>query len=88
MGILSFYCPTTTRSIETPIRTEYGKLAGSWAKTMTVRCPHCGAEHELVLRDAFIVEQSAAELAAEQAVALAERMTNIAPLQKAAKAAR
>jgi hypothetical protein len=54
MGPLIVQCPKTRATIDTGVATNYKSLAESWNRTVSISCPHCGAEHEVKVRDAFI----------------------------------
>jgi DNA-directed RNA polymerase subunit RPC12/RpoP len=54
MGRLIVQCLKTCETIDTGIATDYKSLSKSWEKTLHIACPHCGEEHEVKVRDAFI----------------------------------
>jgi hypothetical protein len=86
MGILSVYCPVTTKPIQTGVDTEYKDLVRGWDVLIKVNCPHCGSVHEVKVRDAFIADaisdSSLRGLSDAQVEALAERLTGLTPLEK------
>jgi hypothetical protein len=59
MSALTFGCPTTGKVIESGIETDPQTLASIWGVDVRVRCPHCNAEHDLVVRDRRGVEDAA-----------------------------
>ena len=54
MGPLIVHCPKTCATINTGVATDYKALAEAWDRIVNVPCPHCGEEHEIKVRDAFI----------------------------------
>lgn len=54
MAPLVVRCPKTFQPIIAPVDTTFPGLAQAWTKTLTVPCPHCGAEHQIKVREAFV----------------------------------
>ena len=50
-----FTCPKTNRQAPTRVHTDAKSLRLAWKKTLRVQCPHCGEEHKVSVRDAFLV---------------------------------
>lgn len=86
MGILSVYCPTTTRPIPTGIHTDYKDLVRGWDRLINVDCPHCGGNHEVKVRDAFIADAISDDalrgLRDAQVQAMAEQLAGMTPMAK------
>jgi hypothetical protein len=51
---LFFICPNTNRQTPTGIETDPDSLRACWRKTLEVKCPHCGEEHTIHVRDAYV----------------------------------
>jgi hypothetical protein len=54
MPELEITCPRTQQRVPTGIVVDARTLALTWAMKMTVKCPHCGAEHEVAVREAYM----------------------------------
>jgi hypothetical protein len=54
MAPLFVRCPKTRALLLTPVDTTFRGLAEDWNKTFRVPCPHCGDEHPIKVREAFI----------------------------------
>jgi hypothetical protein len=51
---LSFICPNTNRPASAGIETDPDSLRACWRKTLEVmKCPHCGENHSIPMRDAY-----------------------------------
>ena len=46
--------PRTQLTVPTGIAIDVQSLVSTWALTLKVKCPHCGKEHETVVRDAYV----------------------------------
>lgn len=51
---LFFICPKTNRQTPAGIETDPDSLRACWKKTLEVKCPHCGEEHTIPVRDAYV----------------------------------
>jgi hypothetical protein len=47
-------CPNTRGPVVTRVDTSIEGLAEVWDKTLRLSCPHCGVEHYVKVREAFI----------------------------------
>jgi phage FluMu protein Com len=54
MPQLEITCPRTRRTVPTGIAIDVQSLALNWALTLKVKCPHCGKEHEIAVREAYV----------------------------------
>jgi hypothetical protein len=54
MASLHFTCPQTDRKVSTGVETDAQSLRASWKATLKVDCPHCGAVHEIAVREAYL----------------------------------
>jgi peptide subunit release factor 1 (eRF1) len=54
MAELEITCPRTRRTVPTGIAIDVQSLVSTWALTLKVKCPHCGKEHETVVREAYV----------------------------------
>jgi len=54
MAELLFVCPTTNRQAPTGIETNVESLRGAWSNTLKIRCPLCGGEHNVSVRETYI----------------------------------
>jgi hypothetical protein len=54
MTALIFTCPKTKRDVPTGVRTDVEGLRQSWSRTLRLTCPHCGQEHEIPVREAYL----------------------------------
>ena len=54
MTSLVVRCPKTHATIMTRVDTSIEGLAAVWDKTLRLPCPHCGVEHHVKVREAFI----------------------------------
>jgi hypothetical protein len=54
MPQLEIICPRTQLCVPTGIATDAKSLALTWALKLTIECPHCGEEHEIGVREAYI----------------------------------
>ena len=55
--VLHVRCPKTGRSIEAGQINDSEGLAACWDEPIRVRCPHCGADHDTKVREAFVMGQ-------------------------------
>ena len=84
MDDLSFRCPKTNMPINTRLDAGYKKLASMWHETVEVHCPHCGEDHPIKVRDAFLASALSTDPSGgfslgasdKEIESLAERMTN------------
>jgi hypothetical protein len=60
---LLFTCPKTHQQASTGIGTDVESLRGAWSRTLKVKCPHCGEEHKISVRETFINSALDAETA-------------------------
>lgn len=51
---LVYYCPHTDRPLKTGIGTDSDSLRQSWSEQIRFKCRHCGMEHNVVVRDAYV----------------------------------
>ena len=49
-----FTCPTTNRQVPTRVHMDAKSLRLAWKKTLRLQCPHCGEQHKVSVRDAFL----------------------------------
>ena len=49
-----FTCPKTNRQAPTRVHMDAKSLQLAWKKTLRVQCPHCGEQHKVSVRDAFL----------------------------------
>ena len=54
MGLLLFACPKTYQNVSTGVETDVQSLSASWKSLLRVKCPHCGEEHEISVRETYI----------------------------------
>jgi hypothetical protein len=54
MPELEIICPRTQLRVPTGIATDAQSLALTWALKLTIECPHCGEEHEIAMREAYV----------------------------------
>ena len=54
MTALLFSCPKTKRDVPTGVRTDVESLRQAWSRTLRLACPHCGQEHEIPVREAYL----------------------------------
>jgi hypothetical protein len=59
MGPVSIRCDVTGRAVKTDIDPHPEALARTWADTVNVRCPYCGGEHTVIVRDAYVASEIA-----------------------------
>jgi len=52
--LLLFACPKTNQNVPTGVKTDAQSLSASWKTTLKVKCPHCGEEHEISVRETYI----------------------------------
>jgi len=51
---LSMRCPLTNKSINIGVGTRYDSLTRLWNVELKVPCPHCGQDHMVLVRDAYL----------------------------------
>jgi len=51
---LIYCCPHTDRPLETGIGTDSDSLRQSWSDQIRFKCRHCGMEHNVMVRDAYV----------------------------------
>lgn len=54
MNPISIFCPVTNRSVDTGIETNWSTFFRLRPFRMQVRCPQCGARHEMQVRDGYL----------------------------------
>jgi hypothetical protein len=54
MPELEITCPRTHLRVPTGIATDAQSLVLTWALKLKVKCPHCGEEHEIAVREAYV----------------------------------
>lgn len=54
MAPLLFICPKTNQQAPTGIETDVQSLSVSWKAMLNLNCPHCGAVHEISVRETYI----------------------------------
>jgi hypothetical protein len=54
MALLLFACPKTYQNVSTGVETDARSLSASWKTTLKVKCPHCGEEHEISVRETYV----------------------------------
>jgi hypothetical protein len=54
MAELEITCPQTQLRVPTGIAIDVQSLTLSWALKLKIGCPHCGEEHEIAVREAYV----------------------------------
>jgi hypothetical protein len=54
MDDLSMRCPATNKPINIGVDMKYESLTRLWNVELSVPCPHCGQNHTVVVRDAYM----------------------------------
>jgi hypothetical protein len=54
LGALMMHCPASGRAVNSGIFVHSEDVPGLARLRLRVRCPHCGAPHELSVSDTFI----------------------------------
>jgi rRNA maturation protein Nop10 len=54
MPSLLFTCPATRKKATTGIETDAQSLQSCWKFTLHVKCPHCGATHDIPVRQTYV----------------------------------
>ena len=54
MASLFFTCPTRHQKASTGIGIDVQSLQAAWKAALKVKCPHCGAVHEISVRETYI----------------------------------
>ena len=54
MAELEITCPRTQLTVPTGIASDVQSLVLTWALKLKVKCPHCGEEHEIAVREAYV----------------------------------
>jgi hypothetical protein len=62
MEHLRFRCQKTNQSFDSTYANDPGSLAGIWNSTVRVTCPHCQEEHEIKIREAFLIATLSKEI--------------------------
>ena len=52
--LLIFTCPKTKERASVDIGTDAQNLRASWKSRFQVKCPYCGEDHEISVRDAYL----------------------------------
>ena len=59
MNPISIFCPVTNRSVDTGIETDWSTFFGLRKARLRVRCPHCGGQHEMPVREGYLARSEA-----------------------------
>jgi hypothetical protein len=59
MDDLSIRCPETNKSINIGVGAKYESLTRLWNDELRVPCPHCGQNHTVLVRDAYMDQRDA-----------------------------
>jgi hypothetical protein len=60
---ISIFCPVTNRSVDSGVETDWSTYFGLRNATLHVRCPQCGGQHDIPVRDSYLARsQTGAEL--------------------------
>jgi hypothetical protein len=51
---LEITCPRTQLAVPTDIAVDAQSLVLTWATKLKVRCPRCGEEHQIAIREAYV----------------------------------
>ena len=51
---LACHCPETGKPVDLQFGTDGSTLARIWSSEVRFRCPHCGNDHETLVRKAYI----------------------------------
>jgi RNase P subunit RPR2 len=54
MSVLSTICPTTGKPFSTGVHADSRTLAKIWFSSIYVTCPHCGQQHAIKVREAYV----------------------------------
>ncbi len=54
MDRLYFACPVTGRKVDVGIESEIETVLRIRAEHVVARCPHCGEQHDWLVRDAYL----------------------------------
>jgi hypothetical protein len=54
MAALLFTCPKSKHRVPAGIETDMATLRATWSQTLKVRCPSCGQEHSVFIRETYI----------------------------------
>jgi hypothetical protein len=54
MAELLFTCPKTNQRAPAGIETDVKSLRAAWSETLKIRCPLCGDQHTLSVRETYI----------------------------------
>ena len=60
MSPIHVFCTLTGRSVETGIETDWATFFGLASCRLRLRCPECGEQHEVNLRDGYLARSQAA----------------------------
>jgi hypothetical protein len=52
--LLIFTCPETKERASVDIGTDAQNLRAAWKSRFQVKCPYCGEDHEISVRDAYL----------------------------------
>jgi hypothetical protein len=63
MEPLRFRCRKTNRTFDSGFANDPEALAEVWGNTVRVACPHCAEEHEIKIREAFLIATLSKEIA-------------------------
>jgi hypothetical protein len=60
---ISIFCPVTKQPVGTGIETDWSTFFSLQPMRLSVRCPHCGGQHEVAVRDGYLARsETGAEL--------------------------
>jgi hypothetical protein len=62
MEPLLLRCRKTNRTFDSGFANDPGCLAEVWNATIRVTCPHCQEEHEIKIREAFLINTLSREI--------------------------
>jgi hypothetical protein len=63
MNPISIFCPVTNRSVSSGVETDWSTYFGLRNSTLRVRCPQCGGQHDVKVRDSYLARsETGAEL--------------------------
>ena len=62
MEPLRFRCRKSNRTFDSAYANDPGCLAEVWNTTVRVTCPHCQEEHEIKIREAFLIDTLSREI--------------------------
>jgi hypothetical protein len=54
MAEIEITCPRTQLRMPTGIAMDVQSLVLTWAQKLKIKCSHCGQEHEIAVREAYV----------------------------------